>query len=301
MANLKNITELPVAESADGLNLIVNDNGAAKQIAVNAINTQTDWNQNDPSALNYVKNRPFWTDDPKETVLVEEQIITIGEDLYAQCNANLYYVVGETYTVNFNGTIYECIAYEILEENVVCIGNGSIVGITGGNGEPFFSYSDVDNETFIQVAEAGDYVVSISAKIAENHKIDKKYLPDELAAMVGYDGIIPLISALSICFEGKIIPFGSNETQTAEVSEEQWIKAYQLAIAAGNNLIACEYQGSMINCYVDGDNIRLIKDECFLADISNNIVVARLQCTMSYDKDAQLVTAKCSGTERVIE
>lgn len=37
MANLKNITELPLAESADGLNLIVNDNGAAKQIAASAV------------------------------------------------------------------------------------------------------------------------------------------------------------------------------------------------------------------------------------------------------------------------
>ena len=37
MINLKNITELPVAESAEGLNLIVNDNGAAKQIAASAV------------------------------------------------------------------------------------------------------------------------------------------------------------------------------------------------------------------------------------------------------------------------
>lgn len=37
MANLKNIADLPVAESAEGLNLIVNDNGAAKQIAASAV------------------------------------------------------------------------------------------------------------------------------------------------------------------------------------------------------------------------------------------------------------------------
>jgi hypothetical protein len=39
MANLKNITDLPVAESAEGLNLIVNDNGSAKQIPANAISS----------------------------------------------------------------------------------------------------------------------------------------------------------------------------------------------------------------------------------------------------------------------
>lgn len=43
MANLKNITDLPVAESAEGLNLIVNDNGSAKQIALEAVKTQQNY------------------------------------------------------------------------------------------------------------------------------------------------------------------------------------------------------------------------------------------------------------------
>lgn len=29
---------------------------------------QPDWNQNDETAPDYVKNRPFYTDDPVETV-----------------------------------------------------------------------------------------------------------------------------------------------------------------------------------------------------------------------------------------
>ena len=37
MVNLKNIAELPLAESADNLKFIVNDNGFAKQIAANNI------------------------------------------------------------------------------------------------------------------------------------------------------------------------------------------------------------------------------------------------------------------------
>ena len=43
MANLKNITDLPMAESSEGLNLIVNDNGAAKQISANAVGVKS-WN-----------------------------------------------------------------------------------------------------------------------------------------------------------------------------------------------------------------------------------------------------------------
>ena len=42
MANLKNITELPVASSADNLNLIVNDYGTVKQIAAAEIKTKTE-------------------------------------------------------------------------------------------------------------------------------------------------------------------------------------------------------------------------------------------------------------------
>lgn len=58
MANLKNITELPVAESAEGLNLIVNDNGAAKQIAASAVGAQADWNVENESSPAYILNKP---------------------------------------------------------------------------------------------------------------------------------------------------------------------------------------------------------------------------------------------------
>lgn len=58
MANVKNITELPVAESADGLNLIVNDNGSAKQIAASAVGAQADWAETDETSPAFVKNKP---------------------------------------------------------------------------------------------------------------------------------------------------------------------------------------------------------------------------------------------------
>ena len=34
------------------------------------------WAQNDSNALDYVKNRPFYTGDPMETVCVEENTVT---------------------------------------------------------------------------------------------------------------------------------------------------------------------------------------------------------------------------------
>ena len=56
--NLKNITDLPVVESAEGLNLIVNDNGAAKQIAASAVGMQADFDVTDETSPAFIKNKP---------------------------------------------------------------------------------------------------------------------------------------------------------------------------------------------------------------------------------------------------
>ena len=58
MANLKNIAELPVAESAEGLNLIVNDNGSAKQIPASAVGAQADFAVTDETSPAFIKNKP---------------------------------------------------------------------------------------------------------------------------------------------------------------------------------------------------------------------------------------------------
>lgn len=70
MANLKSITELPMAESAEGLNLIVNDNGAAKQIAASAVGAQADWAEMDENSPAFVKNKPFYDTREFATVTV---------------------------------------------------------------------------------------------------------------------------------------------------------------------------------------------------------------------------------------
>jgi hypothetical protein len=70
MVNLKNITDLPVAESAEGLNLIVNDNGAAKQIAASAVGAQADWAEMDETSPAFIKSKPVeeWDLDVAITV-----------------------------------------------------------------------------------------------------------------------------------------------------------------------------------------------------------------------------------------
>lgn len=75
MANLKNITELPVVESAEGLKLIVNDNGAAKQVAASAVGMQADWAETDETSPAFVKNKPVeeWDLDMNLTIGNDEE------------------------------------------------------------------------------------------------------------------------------------------------------------------------------------------------------------------------------------
>ena len=58
MTNLKSITELPVAETAEGLNLIVNDHGAAKQIPAGEVGAQADFAVTDENSPAFIKNKP---------------------------------------------------------------------------------------------------------------------------------------------------------------------------------------------------------------------------------------------------
>lgn len=123
MASLKNITELPMAESAEGLNLIVNDNGAAKQIAASAVGAQADFNVTDESSPAYIKNKPVqvqsdWaeTDENSPAFIknkpVEEYDLDITCNLVYNAEEGYYDFDASEYIVN-SGT-FEGIKNKIL-------------------------------------------------------------------------------------------------------------------------------------------------------------------------------------------
>lgn len=58
MNNFVKITDLPVAESADGMNLVGHQNGEAKQIPANKVGVQADWNETDETSPAFILNKP---------------------------------------------------------------------------------------------------------------------------------------------------------------------------------------------------------------------------------------------------
>lgn len=144
---------------------------------------QPDWNQNDDTQPDYVKNRPFYASDPVETVLVEESTIEFTEHngLYgAEFPSTFEATVGETYKVSWDGSVYECTCVFI--EEASAIGNLSIVGAGSDTGEPFLMGVINGQGMIIYTRDtSGSHTFSISGFAGGVVKIDEKYLPENIA------------------------------------------------------------------------------------------------------------------------
>ena len=145
---------------------------------------QPDWNQNDETAADYVKNRPFYTGDPVETVFVEESTVPFSESRNGKYQgvflSTFSATVGETYKVYWDGAAYECTCVDFL--NTPVIGNLAIVGDGSDTGEPFVM--GILNDEVIQGIQiitadtSASHTVSISGVVSEVVKIDPKYIRD---------------------------------------------------------------------------------------------------------------------------
>ena len=156
------------------------------------LNVQPDWNQNDETQPDYVKNRPFYTGDPVETeVLVEESTVTFEDfdGMYsAQVPSTFEATVGETYKVYWDGAAYECTCVDV--GGLPAIGNPSIVGAGSDTGEPFLM--GVANGERIQIVTAdtsASHTISISAMTQEIVKLDPKYIDSMYYTEIGVTSI----------------------------------------------------------------------------------------------------------------
>ena len=150
-----------------------------------------DWNQNDETAPDYVKNRTHYSEFSEGIVknycLPET---TFSSSTAPVSSANL--VVGNQYIVECNGEIYNVTAQEVDVEGLVCTALGDIGLMTNGNstGEPFV-YLQVPSDMVATVgAEAlvfnihgsSSMTISIYTEgwgMVENiHHIDHKYIKD---------------------------------------------------------------------------------------------------------------------------
>ena len=156
---------------------------------------QADWNQNDPTAKDYVKNRTHYVSRESRVVVPEQEVTTAVQNNFNIAvlnNADLDVIKtlydskdDTTFDIVFDGTSYSCKWLEQGGNRNPAFGNLAIVqdGSTD-TGEPFvFSLEPARNDVAIACKVAGTHTVAVSYQQDVVHKIDGKFLPDDIGAV----------------------------------------------------------------------------------------------------------------------
>ena len=153
-----------------------------------------DWNQNDETASDYIKNRPFYTGDPAETEIIPATTVAFQENegrMAATWPESFDLVDGQTYTVSWDGTDHVCDG--TLFNGIPILGNLGILGAGPDTGEPFIFYNQ--GQWFVASKEsATEHVIGIKTVTIPIVTLDEKYLPK--ASEDGY-GIIKTSDVVS--------------------------------------------------------------------------------------------------------
>lgn len=145
-----------------------------------------DWNQNDESAYDYVKNRICYETDPVENVILEEQ--TLSD--FSLWDTNLYGSDSATISSEFNiGYNYTVIYDGIRYENLICFNDNGFPTIGTAWNEldeesecPFCIYAWLGDVMYFGIVVPDIINTSHTLKIIHNNtnikKIDEKFLPE---------------------------------------------------------------------------------------------------------------------------
>lgn len=154
------------------------DDESAVRVALMTDIQQVDWNENDSSEKGYIKNRPFYTGEPVENTILENQEIQFEDwdGIYgASCTNFLLEVAeGSSCTVIWDNTQYPC---EVFQSNGdLVVGNEGVFDNTGN--EPFLIcfFNDGTGEIYTS-SSASSHTIQIIGLIPEIYQIDKKYIP----------------------------------------------------------------------------------------------------------------------------
>lgn len=162
---------------------------------------QSDWDQNDESQDDFVKNRPFYEKIDSVTLMPETQFsnlthvhtpdISTPADVNGECindftissDGTMIINTGDSVKVTFDGTVYECVRQDRW------IGNQSLALYAGeeDTGEPFlFSLGPIPSFH----TKSTDCVVKVEADISQIKKIDSKFLELPIAPGSGTNSTI---------------------------------------------------------------------------------------------------------------
>ena len=196
-----------------------------------------DWNQNDPNADNYVKNRTHWEE---EKVIVAECVVSgfslMQESIYAVVNPfRMNPVVGDTYTVVWDGVNYDVKMRDL--DGLGYIGNVNYVNMASGGNIPF-AIVFAEDVYLITESPAASHTISISGTVA--HKLDSKYLdfPDYLATTDDVQEAVDMANEAQNTADGKMDNYNPVGTGSFSMNRKSDTIVGDYSHAEGHNCTA---------------------------------------------------------------
>ena len=169
------LSEVPaVSEFPQGANAIIETNGEIKRCPSSGGGSV-------PKPLTYdYMPEGYPKKSVQTTTLMEEQELAFtseGEGLYAALLTNAFeIVVGQTYTVNWDGTEYECVCYT--SSSMLVLGNLSIFGAGADTGEPFlYGYSSNMGSGFKTFDTSASHTISVKRIVEIVTPMAEEFLP----------------------------------------------------------------------------------------------------------------------------
>ena len=164
-----------------GSTYVLNSNKEWKLVPTGGI--QSDWNQNDPSAKDYVKNRTHWAQ--VETQNLPEQKL---ESPFLELSPLVLQTVGAPISITIDGTTYSGVtkSFDFNGNTLVYFGNLSLAGLAGDTledtGESFLLLGTDVGESCTLVVDEKKYpdslpTVSGSWQSLIYHKLSNQFLP----------------------------------------------------------------------------------------------------------------------------
>ena len=140
----------------------------------------SDWNQNDETQSDYIKNRTHYVYEGTVTIFTKDIDIVSGNNIIEE-NTSIVLTEGETYTVVFDNATYECEAKPYTDLTGTSH-DLALVGVHKYAGDYFFIHITDGNLCFFNYyTKAGTYLLEVSKTAELVSTLDEKYIPDTIA------------------------------------------------------------------------------------------------------------------------
>ena len=142
------------------------------------IDAKADWNQNDETAIDYIKNRTHYEDIIDGTIIPNATYLIGGTQGFTFEGEKYDFkmpIVGQTYQITYGDIVTTKIAYTKSEhEYFVYLGENYNEFIMRFN----INSANAKVEMYIETASAGEKTISITgAYLDKIHQLDEKYIP----------------------------------------------------------------------------------------------------------------------------